>query len=206
MILINNRVSKTIEALMANNFTVCYFESRDLLKDYLIENVDSKCSLAIGGSKTIEEIEIVNELKNSNRELYWHWLEEESLNEQILFKASKSDVYFMSANAITEDGKIINIDGLGNRISSLCYGHKEVYIVVGINKISTDIKSAIDRIKSEACPKNAERLNLNTPCRHTNKCFDCKSEDRMCNITCIIEKHPMKGKMNICIVNEILGY
>ena len=104
------------------------------------------------------------------------------------------------------DGKLINMDGNGNRVASMVFGHEEVFIVVGKNKICKDYKSAIERIENIAAPKNAKRLGLDTPCNHFGKCNDCNTMDRMCSVETIIHRNPGKTKINICLVNEELGY
>lgn len=199
-------VEKTLKNFKKNGFYGEYFENITLLNEYLLKEIEVGMSVGVGGSKTIEESKIVDDLLLRGNKVLWHWLSDESSRMETLLLASTGDVYLSSSNGITCDGKIVNIDGLGNRISSLCYGHKKVYIVVGVNKISEDIRSSIERIKTKACPKNAERLNLNTPCRYTGKCYDCSSKDRMCNITCILDKQPMNGNITVCIVNDLLGY
>lgn len=115
-------------------------------------------------------------------------------------------IYISSSNGITEDGLIINIDGMGNRVSSLIYGHERVLIVLGINKISKNREESLRRIKSKACPENAKRLNLNTPCKILNKCTDCNSKDRMCNVTVILEKAPMDSDISVFIINKSMGF
>lgn len=200
------KVMNTMNALKKNGFKVEYFEDVSTLKTNLLKSIDKSKSIGIGGSQTIRDIGLHKDLLERGNTVYWHWLADENNRHEILDKASKSDIYLSSSNGITENGKIVNIDGLGNRTSSLCYGHEKVYIIIGSNKISKDVTSSIQRIKSEACPKNAERLNLNTPCRYTHKCNDCQSEDRMCNLTLIIEKRPMKADITVLIVNETLGF
>lgn len=200
------KVLTTITALKQNGFGVEYFETISDLKVHMLSNIDATKSIGIGGSQTIYDIGLYKDLMDRGNPVYWHWLADETQRTKVLYKASNTDIYLSSSNGITEDGKIVNIDGLGNRTSSLCYGHEKVYIIIGTNKISKNVSESINRIKTEACPKNAERLNLQPPCRYTHKCTDCRSQDRMCNITAIIEKKPMKADITICIINEKLGF
>lgn len=200
------KVLTTITALKQNGFGVEYFETGSDLKVHMLSNIDATKSIGIGGSQTIHDIGLHKVLMDRGNPVYWHWLADEKQRAEVLNKASNADIYLSSSNGITEDGKIVNIDGLGNRTSSLCFGHEKVYIIIGTNKISKNVSESINRIKTEACPKNAERLNLQTPCRYSHKCTDCRSQDRMCNITAIIEKKPMKADITICIINEKLGF
>lgn len=199
-------VDLTVNNLKKNGFGVEYFDNINNAKKYLLSKIDDKIDIGIGGSMTIFDSNIHEELIKRGNSVYWHWLANDENKNETLEKAKNASIYLASSNAITSEGKLINIDGVGNRVSSMVYGHDKVYIIAGINKIVKDDKKAIERIKNESCPKNAERLKLNTPCRYTGKCNDCNSPDRMCNITVILEKNPMKADIEILIVNEELGY
>jgi NAD-dependent dihydropyrimidine dehydrogenase PreA subunit len=120
-------------------------------------------------------------------------------------KASRADVYLSSTNALTEEGKLVNIDGLGNRVASMIYGPKKVYILCGINKITKNLDEALQRIKDNTY-KNARRLKLETPCAYTEKCTDCSSPQRMCSVTTIIERRPYKTDFEVIIIGQELGY
>ncbi|MBS4540149.1 lactate utilization protein [Clostridium sp. D2Q-11] len=199
-------INRTIESLQKNGFIVDYFEDINGAKKHILEKIDQKVDVGIGGSMTIFESGLHTDLMDRGNGISWHWLEKPEDKYMALERASRTPIYMSSANAITQDGKIINIDGVGNRVASTFYGHDTVYIIAGVNKIVENIEDGIKRIKTDACPKNAERLGLNTPCRHTGKCHDCKSDDRMCNVTVIIESKPAKTDINIILVNESLGY
>lgn len=199
-------VDVTVENLKKNGFMVECFENISDAKKYLLNEIDKKKNIGIGGSMTIFNSNIHKDLMERGNSIYWHWLEKAENKNEALKKAKNASVYLSSSNAITSEGKIINIDGVGNRVTSMVYGHDKIYIVVGINKIVETYEKAINRIKTISCPQNAERLNLNTPCRHTGECSDCKSDDRMCNITMVLEKKPMKSDIEVLIVNEELGY
>ena len=121
-------------------------------------------------------------------------------------KANAAEVYISSANAITEDGEILNIDGRGNRLAAQVYGDKRLYIVAGVNKICPDFPSALDRARNQAAPPNCARLNLNTPCRADGKCHDCHSPSRICNAL-LVHWAPMRGMdTEVVLINEELGY
>lgn len=202
----NKLVDRSIEGLRKNGFIVDYFENIIDAKDYILKKIDLNDSIGIGGSMTIFNSGLHNDLIDRGNIVYWHWLENPENRDETLKNASSTTKYLSSANAITKDGKIINIDGVGNRVASMFYGHEAVYIIAGVNKLVENMDEGIKRIKTEACPKNAKRLDLNTPCRHTGKCKNCKSDDRMCNVTVIIEGKPAKTDINIILVNEVLGY
>lgn len=100
----------------------------------------------------------------------------------------------------------MNIDGNANRVASMIFGPKKVFIIAGENKIANDLDSALNRIKTIACPQNARRLERNLPCAVTGQCTDCRSDERMCNVTTIIEGNIPTTDIRICIVGENLGY
>ncbi|WP_026894055.1 lactate utilization protein [Clostridiisalibacter paucivorans] len=202
----SDTIKDTMDRLNKNGFNVSFFESLDDVKKKVLSEISSEDSIGFGGSMTIEQSGIYDELKNRNNEVYWHWKVAPDKRNAERINASNATIYITSTNAITEDGKLVNIDGVGNRVSSMFYGHNKVYIIAGMNKITSNLEDAIKRIKEEACPKNAERLDLNTPCRYTGVCNDCQSKDRMCNVTVIVEKCPKTIEIKILLVNEKLGF
>ncbi len=117
-----------------------------------------------------------------------------------------ADFMITSTNALTLDGKLVNLDGLGNRVAGICCGPKKVILVVGMNKVSPDLDSAIARVKHHAAPINAIRLNRKTPCAETGLCYDCKSPERICNMWSIIEGHLLENRIHVKLVGEDLGY
>lgn len=198
-------VLQTISNLKDNGFDVQYFETSDEAKEKLLEEIGLDEDIGIGGSMTVYNMKLHEELIERGNNVYWHWLVDGENRKEVFKKASDTPVYISSSNGITQDGKIVNIDGVGNRVASMFYGHNRTYIIAGINKISKNVEDSIKRIKSTACPKNAERLNLETPCRYKG-CTDCKSKDRMCNITVIMDHKPMATDVNVFLINEELGF
>ena len=122
------------------------------------------------------------------------------------WKGLTADVMITSSNAITMDGKLVNLDGMGNRVAAMTFGPKKVILVVGMNKVAPDLDSAMARVKHYAAPVNAKRLNLNNPCVETGLCADCKSPQRICNMWSIIEGHMIKGRIHVKLIGENLGY
>jgi hypothetical protein len=117
-----------------------------------------------------------------------------------------ADVMIASSNAITLDGKLVNLDGMGNRVAAITFGPKKVILVVGMNKVAPDLEEAIARVKHYAAPVNAIRLGISTPCVETGLCTDCRSPQRICNMWGIIEGHMIKGRIHVKLVGETLGY
>jgi hypothetical protein len=117
-----------------------------------------------------------------------------------------ADVMIASSNAITLDGKLVNLDGMGNRVAAMTFGPEKVILVVGVNKIVPDLDSAIARVKHYAAPVNSIRLGFKNPCEETGLCADCKSPKRICNMWSIIEGHMIKDRIHVKLVGEDLGY
>ncbi len=165
------------------------------------------CSVTWGGSETLKEIGLLDSLKNSDYIVYDRSeaknTEEKS---QIYAKMVTADYFFMSSNAITLDGELVNIDGAGNRVACLITGPKNVVVVAGMNKLTPDIPSAIARVKNMAAPPNAVRLNLNTPCADIGKCVNCLTDDCICANTVITRKSHIPGRIKVVLIGEELGY
>jgi len=200
---------KTIEALQKNGFKAQYFRERKEAISYINEQVKSANVIGIGGSMTIAELGLHEIFQKAGKEVLNHNVAGLSPQEkvEIMRKAILSDTYFCSSNAITTDGKLINIDATGNRVGSMLFGPKKVFIIVGRNKIvENDVNSAIKRVKDWASPPNAKRLNFKTPCAETGFCVDCNSPDRICRIITIIEKKPRITDIEVILINEDLGF
>lgn len=196
---------KLTEILKKNGFTVSTFETKEEASEYLDSELNG-CTIGCGGSMTLQEMEILPRLAKHNT-IYSHSAGASDANE-IMKQAMNADVYLMSANAISEqDGAILNIDGTGNRVSSSLYGHKKVYMVAGKNKISPDFHSALMRLRNVVAPKNAMRLQRNTPCAvKGDRCYDCDSPERICNALVVHYKKVRAMDMEIILINEELGY
>lgn len=121
------------------------------------------------------------------------------------FPSARRDVMLTSTNAITLDGKLVNIDGMGNRVTGMAFGVKKVILLIGVNKIVRDVEEAMDRIRHTISPYHAKYLGLNNPCAKTEKCSDCTSPQRICNITTILMKKPPSVDFTIVLAGEDLG-
>lgn len=161
-------------------------------------------SVGFGGSVTLDQIGLPESLIEQGNALYWHWKD----GPEMRLKAMSADFFVCSANAVTEDGKIIQTDGTGNRVAALCYGPKNVIMIVGKNKIVRDRRAGEARIKSGICSgQNGKRLGLNTPCATVGVCLDCTSPQRMCSVTAVFERAPKGiGNTYVILVDEELGY
>lgn len=194
-------LEKTIKNLKLRGFSVQHFATGAEAAAYLNEQVDG-CSVGIGGCKTADQLGLFNSLSQHNT-VYWHW---RVPGPETLDKAWHAQVYLSSANAITEDGQILNIDGNGNRISALSYGQKRVYILASVNKICPDFESALDRARNVAAVTNVKRFpDMKTPCKLDDKCHDCRVPNRGCKGLLVLWG-PMGGmSTEIVLIDEQLG-
>ncbi len=120
-------------------------------------------------------------------------------------KALLCDLFFSGANAVVESGALVNLDMVGNRVGGMVFGPKWVVIMVGRNKIVSDLEQAMDRIKIMAAPANAIRHEQKTPCVKTAYCMDCSSPARICNVWTIHEKSYPKDRIKVILINQDLG-
>ena len=185
--------------LEAEGFTVSCFGTAAQAADYLDAALDGK-TIGIGGSVTIRDMGLAERLSTHAR-VYWHW------NEDALEQAASAQVYLTSVNGLAETGELINIDGTGNRVASGLYGHEKVYFVVGRNKVAPDYDAALWRARNIAAPKNAQRLQVRTPCAAKgDKCYDCKSPGRICRALVVYWEKPKSMDMEVVLIDEDLGY
>ena len=198
-------IEKTIRNLKNRGFNARYFATKEEAADELAASLHGT-TVGFGGSMTAQQMGLYELLRREN-EVYWHWKEEDRAAAQV--KAAQAKVYIMSANALAETGEIVNIDGNGNRIASMFYGHDRVIFVVGINKLTPDLQSAIERARNVASPLNARRFGRKTPCVLTEpmRCHDCSGPERICSgMAILMEKMGSIREMDVYLIGEELGY
>jgi hypothetical protein len=165
------------------------------------------CSISWGGSQTLDEIGLLDELKSSDYILYDRNAPKTPEEKTMMYsKIVTADYYFMSSNAITLDGQLVNIDGAGNRVACLITGPKNVIIIAGMNKIVTDVTTGMDRVRNMAAPPNCVRLASKTPCAELGKCANCLVDDCICCEIVITRKSRIPGRIKVILVGEELGY
>lgn len=195
----NELINQTIRNLEKNNFTVRFFEDSEAAVNQLMEELKKAKSISRSGSVTIDSLGIIDRIHKLKLP-FRDYASPEDRRASIT-----ADVYLTGTNAITMDGKLVNIDGCGNRVSAMSYGPNKIFILCGTNKIVRNFDEAIHRIETVAAPRNAKRLNRNTPCVKTGHCSDCNSNDRICRKTLIINK-PILDRIHIYLINQELGY
>ncbi len=161
-----------------------------------------------GGSMTFAKSGLYNSLKKSGAYTLLDTFDK-SISASDLYERRRQallcDLFITGTNAITEQGQLVNLDMLGNRVGALTFGPKVVIVMVGRNKLVPDLNTAMDRIKQYAAPANAMKLDKKTPCAKTGQCHDCAAPDRICNYWTITEKSFPKGRIKIILINQDLG-
>lgn len=199
-------ITKTIDSLKANGYIVSYFETGAEAVEYLKDTVKGK-KIGFGGSMTLTALQLEKHLSESNTVLNPDFPKEGETFRTTAMKSLNADCYFLSANGLSEDGIIVNLDATGNRVAGSLFGHKKVYFVVGTNKIEETLEKTIWRVRNIAAPKNAVRFNLRTPCAvKGDKCYDCKNSDRLCNSLVISLKKSDACEAEVVLINENLGF
>ncbi|WP_160671875.1 lactate utilization protein [Clostridium sp. C8-1-8] len=203
--------SKTINRLRDNfssrNIQTEFFKSLAEVKDYILNSIPPNCAVGIGHSVTLQAMDITNALVSRGNIVFDKELAstKEECND-IKRKALLTDFYISGSNAISEDGRIVNVDHSGNRVAALTFGPEKVFIVVGTNKIAANLDEAIKRVKNIACPLNAKRAGFNPPCVTLNKCVDCLSKERVCNTLSIIEGQSNPSRIKLLIIDDNFGF
>ena len=209
-------IEKTMEALKKNKMAAYYAENREEAKKIALSLVEKGAVCASGGSVTLAETGIIDALKSEDYRYIDRFAPGITPEGRVaaMEKAMHADVYFSSANAITEKGEIYNVDGNSNRVTALIYGPKSVVIVAGINKLVENLDAAITRVKTIAAPKNAARLSCDTPCAKTGHCIaveggmtdGCASPARICCNFTVMAQQRHVDRVKVILVGEELGY
>ncbi|MFP4070771.1 MAG: lactate utilization protein [Desulfovibrionales bacterium] len=205
------RLNELQAVLEKNNFEVFVAADQDQARTIVVEEILPKTgakSVSWGGSKTFTSIGLYDALKDRPDLNVLDTYDKEANNEEkyeLRRQALLVDLFITGTNALTETGKLVNLDMFGNRVAALTFGPRHVVVLAGRNKIVPDLETAFFRIKDFAAPVNAMRLDKKTPCTKTSYCEECKSPDRICNVWTIQEKSFPHGRIKVVLINEDLG-
>lgn len=192
-----------IKGLNSRNMSGYYAETKEDALKLALDLIPEGSKISAGGCMSIQEIGLVNALGSGN----YQYVDRSKMDaREGLMTAYDSDIFLSSCNAITDDGILVNIDGNSNRVSCIAQGPKKVVFIVGINKVCSDLDSAMKRARNVAAPANAQRFQINTPCKTTGKCFDCKSPDTICCQFLITRYSRHTGRIHVILVNDTLGF
>ena len=198
---------KIIKGLESRNMEGYYAENAEEALSKALELIPEGSSVAWGGSMSIGEIGLKQAICEGNYQAYNRDAakspEEKRKIELITYDC---DFFLASSNAITEDGVLVNVDGMANRVSAIANGPRNVIMIVGMNKVVKDVDNALSRARNEAAPINAQRFQLDTPCAKTGACFDCKSPDTICCQILITRYSKVPKRIKVILVNDELGF
>ncbi|MCR5726868.1 MAG: lactate utilization protein [Lachnospiraceae bacterium] len=201
----NNLLShKVIKGLESRNMTGYYAETKEEALRIALEIIPKGSSVTMGGAMSAHEIGLVEALKSSD----YNFIDRDKAEDKraTMLAAYDADIFLSSANAMTEDGIMINVDGNANRVSAIAQGPRKVLFIVGMNKVCKDLDSAMKRARNVAAPINAQRFGLSTPCTQTGSCMDCKSPDTICCQILITRFSRHKDRIHVILVNDNLGF
>ncbi len=198
---------KVIKGLESRNMTGYYAATKEEALKKALELIPEGSSITMGGAMSAHEIGLVEAIKNGN----FNFIDRDNAKtpeekRAAMLAGYDADYFLSSANAMTEDGVIINIDGNSNRVSMIAQGPKHVLFIVGMNKICDDVDGAMKRARNVAAPINAQRFGLSTPCSKTGSCMDCKSPDTICCQFLMTRFSRHKDRIHVILVNDNLGF
>ena len=195
---------KVIKGLESRNMAGYYAATRLEALNLALSLIPKGSSVAMGGALSAHEIGLVAALKRPD----YRFLDRDKAADKraAMLAAYDADVFLTSANAMTEDGILVNIDGNANRVSAICQGPRKVVVIAGMNKVCKDLDGAMKRARNVAAPINAQRFGLNTPCAKTGSCMDCKSPDTICCQFLITRYSRHANRIHVILVNDNLGF
>ena len=200
----NETLAKTvIKGLKSRNMSGYYAADKEEAVKLALELIPEGSTISMGGCASAQEVGLIKALKEGN----YNYIDRAKLSpRESLMAAYDSDIFLSSANAITSDGIMVNIDGNSNRVSCIAQGPRKVVFIVGMNKVCPDLDDAMKRARNVAAPANAQRFDIKTPCKETGKCFDCKSPDTICCQFLITRYSRHADRIHVILVNDTLGF
>ena len=202
------KAGKTVAALIKNGFDAQYIDDVVTTRNEILTLIPKEAKVGVGGSMTMRQIGVLDALEKRGNRVYDHWKAELSPEEVLKIRKAHltCDVFLTSTNAVTQEGVLINTDGVGNRVGAMIFGPGKVIIVAGVNKIVKDVHSAFRRIKDVVTPRVVREMGMDIPCAVSGFCSDCNSPMRACRATVILERKPFLTDISVLVVGENLGY
>jgi len=196
-----------IKALSLRHFDAYYCASSSEAAEKILSLIPKTDVVSWGGSMTMEALGVIDRVKKGG----WRVIDRSTAQSQeekieIMRRALLCDTYLTGANAISEDGEIVNVDGNGNRVAAMTFGPKSVIVACGMNKVVKTAEDAISRARNTAAPVNAQRFDIRTPCKTTGSCADCKSTDSICSYIVRTRLCKPAGRIKVVLVGETLGF
>ena len=196
-----------IKALSLRHFGAYYCASASEAAEKILSLIPKTDVVSWGGSMTMEALGVIDHVKKGG----WRVIDRSTAQSQeekieIMRRALLCDTYLTGANAISEDGEIVNVDGNGNRVAAMTFGPKSVIVACGMNKVVKTAEDAVSRARNTAAPVNAQRFDIRTPCKTTGSCADCKSTDSICSYIVRTRLCKPAGRIKVVLVGEALGF
>lgn len=199
--------ARVVEALKSRHFESWYFSTVEEAKKKVLSLIEKGKSIGWGGSYTLAETGILEAIKQGDYKLIDRDAAKDKAERKMIQKqALIADYFIMSANAISEDGVIVNLDGNGNRAAAMVYGPDNVIVVAGMNKVCKTVEDAVKRTRTIAAPINAQRFDIKTPCKQNGSCANCKSPDSICSSMVISRLSFPAGKIKVVLIGKDLGF
>lgn len=199
---------KCVKAFKKHGFDAHFVATVDEARKLILEMVSGYETFGFAGSDTTRSLGVLEELHAMGKTVYDHWQKGHNIGDdlEIRLQQGRCDCFFCSANGISATGEVVNVDGVGNRTNAMTFGPKKVIIIAGMNKVRSDLDSALKRVTEIAGPMRAKSLNMETPCAETGVCSDCNSPQRICRVTTILHRKPMLTDISIVLINQALGF
>ncbi|MBQ7592439.1 MAG: lactate utilization protein [Clostridia bacterium] len=196
--------AKVIGSLESRNMSGYYAKDREEALKIALDLIPEGSTVTMGGGMSVHEIGLPAALKEGR----YHFIDRDAVPDRdaALRAAYSADFFLASVNAMTSDGVLVNIDGNANRVSAIAFGPRKVILIAGMNKVCDDVDSAMKRARNVAAPANAQRFDINTPCRRTGSCMNCKSPDTICCQFLITRFSRHKDRIHVILVNDQLGF
>lgn len=204
---IEKQLGKTASALEKNGFTALVCESGSDAANLVMGFAEGAQTVGLGGSLTVAGLNLPGKLSDAGKECLNHSAPGLAPEERlaIMRRQLTADLFLTGANAVTLDGKLVNIDATGNRVGAMTFGPKKVIVLAGCNKLVQDVDAGLKRIRLWAAPPNAKRIGAATPCVETGFCSDCDSPQRICRVVHVLEKRPRLTDITVILIAETLG-
>ncbi|MCR4951027.1 MAG: lactate utilization protein [Solobacterium sp.] len=193
-----------IKGLQSRNMNGCYAQNAEEALKIALEMIPEGSTVTMGGGMSVREIGLFDALQSDK----YNFIDRDKIEDKraAMLAAYDADIYLASVNGMTSDGVLVNIDGNANRVSAIAQGPKKVIFIVGMNKVTPDLDSAMKRARNVAAPINCQRIGTNTPCVKVGRCMDCKSPDTICCQFLITRFSRHAGRINVILVGEELGF
>jgi L-lactate utilization protein LutB len=205
---ISDLIGRTVASLEKRGFKAFYAKDAVEARERVLDMIAPGSTIGVGGSVTLRQIGLIEALESRGHTIYQRWGAQTTQAADLDSRRAQlaCDVFLSSSNAVTVEGELVNVDGIGNRVASMIFGPGKVIVVAGWNKIVPDVNAAIQRIRNTAAPLNAKRLELKVPCAKTGYCTDCDVPENMCRVTTIISRKPRRTDLSVVLIAEQLGF